>query len=219
MKLLKCDSGISGSAEKVQSPLTIFVWLCQFLQPRGGAELLLQVPPKEQSIPGSYHHHITYVGCFKSYVSYLFPGRLQLIQRSQEHYLIKQILSYKTLFLNVGNTISYGFSPEMNKSLHAALVKICTSRGDLLLPLLKGTTHCLGVLAFTVCNIQRALMSVNECHLFHVKDFSDTFVSYALPCQAPFFSDCPLLPSVTQQPDIREVGRFNLYRHTTNSHL
>jgi len=87
------------------------------------------------------------------------------------------------------------------------------------LPLLKGTTHCLAVLAFTVCNIQQALMSVNECHLFHVKDFSDTFVSYALPCQAPFFSDCPLLPSVTQQPDIREVGRFNLYCHTTNSHL
>jgi len=44
---------------------------------------------------------------------------------------MEQIFSYKTLFFNIVNTISYVFSPAM-------LVKICTSEGDPLplLPLL-----------------------------------------------------------------------------------
>lgn len=40
------------------------------------------------------------------------------------------IFSYKTLFFNILFIISYAFSPAVNKSLHAALVHICTSRGD-----------------------------------------------------------------------------------------
>jgi hypothetical protein len=43
--------------------------------------------------------------------------------------LIEQILSYKTLFFDLVITNGYALSPEMNKSLHAALVKTCTSRG------------------------------------------------------------------------------------------
>lgn len=42
----------------------------------------------------------------------------------------------------------------MNKSLHAALVEVCTSRGDLLPPVLKCTTHCLTVLTSTIWSIQ-----------------------------------------------------------------
>ena len=38
---------------------------------------------------------------------------------------IEQILSYKTLFFNTVTTVSYAFSPVMNKRLHANLVKIC----------------------------------------------------------------------------------------------
>jgi len=59
--------------------------------------------------------------------------------RGQYHYSIDLILSYKTLFFNIVSTISCAFSPEMNKRLHAALMKICTSGGY---PLLK-CTHCL----------------------------------------------------------------------------
>jgi len=44
--------------------------------------------------------------------------------------LIEQIISYKTLFLNIVTIISYAFLPALNKSLHAALVKIYTSEGD-----------------------------------------------------------------------------------------
>ena len=35
--------------------------------------------------------------------------------------LIEQIISHKTLFLNIVTTISYAFLPVMNKSLHAVL--------------------------------------------------------------------------------------------------
>ena len=53
-----------------------------------------------------------------------------LIQRAQLHCLIELILSYKTLFFNIVTTISYAFLLTMSKSLHAMLMKICTSRGD-----------------------------------------------------------------------------------------
>jgi len=43
---------------------------------------------------------------------------------------LEQILSYKTLFFNIVTTINYAFLPAMNKSLHAALVNICTSGAD-----------------------------------------------------------------------------------------
>jgi hypothetical protein len=43
--------------------------------------------------------------------------------------LIEEILTYKNLFFEIVNTIGYALSPAMYKSLHAALVRICTS-GD-----------------------------------------------------------------------------------------
>ena len=52
---------------------------------------------------------IFYVGCSESNVSYLFPWKLQQLQRVQEHYLIDQILSYKALFFNMVTTISCAF--------------------------------------------------------------------------------------------------------------
>ena len=61
----------------------------------------------------------------------------------------REILSYKILFFNTVTTISWASLPAMNKSLHAALRKICTSNGDPLLPQLKCITHCLTVLTST----------------------------------------------------------------------
>jgi hypothetical protein len=43
--------------------------------------------------------------------------------------LIEKIFSYKTLFFDIVTTIGYALSPAMIKSLHAALVNICTSGG------------------------------------------------------------------------------------------
>ena len=44
--------------------------------------------------------------------------------------MIEQILCYKILFFSIVTTISYAFSPAMNKSVHVVLIIICTSRGD-----------------------------------------------------------------------------------------
>jgi len=71
---------------------------------------------------------LNYIVLFKSNVSYLFPWKLQQIQKAQQHAVIEQILSYKTLFFYIVTTISYAFLPAV-KSLCAAIVKICTS-GD-----------------------------------------------------------------------------------------
>jgi hypothetical protein len=43
--------------------------------------------------------------------------------------MIKQILSYKTLFFDIVTTFAYGLSPAMNKRLHTALIIICTTGG------------------------------------------------------------------------------------------
>jgi hypothetical protein len=40
---------------------------------------------------------------------------------------MEHILIYNTLIFYVVTTIGYALSPAMNKSLHAALVKICTN--------------------------------------------------------------------------------------------
>jgi len=44
--------------------------------------------------------------------------------------LIEQIVNYETLFFSIVITIIYAFSLVMNRSLHAALIKICCRRGD-----------------------------------------------------------------------------------------
>jgi len=41
---------------------------------------------------------------------------------------MEKIHSYKTLFFNIIATINYAFSPAMNKSLHAVLVKLIQQR-------------------------------------------------------------------------------------------
>jgi len=66
--------------------------------------------------------------------------------------LIEQILSYRILFFHKVSTSGYAFSPAMNKSLRAVLIKICASGGDplLLSPLLQLITHHLNVLTSIV---------------------------------------------------------------------
>ena len=44
--------------------------------------------------------------------------------------MTEQILSYKTLFFHVVTIVSYALLPTVNKSLHAALIKICISQGN-----------------------------------------------------------------------------------------
>ena len=83
---------------------------------------------------------IEYVVCSASTASYLLPWKLQQKQKVQSQYFIQKVLNYKTLFSSIVITISCALSPAMNKSLHAMLVKTCTSRGDPLLLLLEHNT-------------------------------------------------------------------------------
>ena len=136
--------------------------------------------------------------------------------------MIQQILSYKTLFFNIVTTISSAFLPVMNKSLHAALITICTSAGDplLLLPLLKCTTcpslgsHPLASLHQVQQASMGAIFSIcgnSMTHLCFIHiSMSDTIVP-----------DCPSAAigyTATTCNGIL-VGRFDLYCHTTNIHL
>jgi len=76
-----------------------------------------------------------------------------------------------------------------------------------LLPLLKCTTHCLTVLTSTLWSLQT--FSKCQCVPFflHGGIWCCPFVSYALPCQTPFYQTAPLLPSVTQQQNVMEYWR------------
>ena len=100
------------------------------------------------------------------------------------------ILSYKTLFFDIDIIISYAFLQMMNKSLYAALIKICTLEvtavhgclecglsSMLLSSLLKQMTQCLTVLTshcLSSTNTQKVLMNVSGCHLFHMEELSGT---------------------------------------------
>ena len=75
-------------------------------------------------------HLYLYTDHTESNTSYLSPWKLQQIQRAQQHCFREQILSYKTLFFSTATTISYAFSPAMNKGLHATLVKMCSSESN-----------------------------------------------------------------------------------------
>lgn len=116
-------------------------------------------------------------------------------------------------------TFSYAFSPVLHKSLHAMLIKICASQGD---PVTTAETHhplppCAHKHCMGFVNFQQVLMNVRGVIFFHLKEFSDSFVSSALPCQTPFDQTPTLLPSVTATTHNGIlVGRFNLYCHPTN---
>ena len=62
---------------------------------------------------------------------------------------MEQILNYKALFFNILAIVSYAFLPAMNKSLHATLIKICTSGDD---PLFHN--YCDGIVARKMLPIQ-----------------------------------------------------------------
>jgi len=76
--------------------------------------------------------------------------------------------------------ISYAFLPAMNKSLHAMLVKICTSGGELLLsPLLLKCTTQPSVWSYPLFDLHQSSASVDECQnviFFCVEEFSDTLL-------------------------------------------
>ena len=130
--------------------------------------------------------------------------------------MIEQILSYKTQFFNIVITIRYAFLSATNKSLHAALGKICTSRGEplSLSPLLSHhpPLHCTHIHCLVSRNIQQAPVNVNGCYFFHMEEFSNTPLLHVHFYARQRSVRLPLCC----QPSHSKAGRFKLYCHTTN---
>ena len=117
----------------------------------------------------------------------------------------------KNKFSTVTN-ISHAFSPAMNKSLHATLIKICTGASDLLFH------SCYdGILVrkmlLTQSNFHYAriycLVSIFSKHqwmfmraIFSAWRNSVTDLCFVLPCQIPFCQTTSLLPSITWQRNV-----------------
>ena len=109
------------------------------------------------------------------------------------------------LFSSIVTTISSAFLPEVKKSLHAVLIKTCTSGSDPLSPLLNApptASPCL----HSLFGLHKCPASLNECQrlTFFLNGGIQchSFASSALPCQTLFcqpFCFALLLPSVTRQ--------------------
>ena len=79
------------------------------------------------------------------------------------------------IFFNIVTTLSYSFLPAVNSSLHATLVRICTSGDVPLLPSprlnpITSLIHCL-----VSINVQQVLTLVSGTHFFFcMQEFNDT---------------------------------------------
>ena len=122
-----------------------------------------------------------YMGCSESNASYLFPWKLQQMQRTQEHYLIEQILSYRTLFFNTVSTISSAISPEQELACHSCknlhqwrwcTAAVATVEKHHPLP------HCSHIHWLVCRNIQQALRNVSGCHFSCMKEYNSTHLLY-----------------------------------------
>ena len=104
----------------------------------------------------------------------------------------------KTLFFNIVTTLTNAFLTMMNKSLHAMLLKICTSRGD---PL-SHCHHCWNAPSNTsLCShplfgLHKHSSSIKECQwmpfFFNMEKFSDTPLLHLQSCVRHHFIRLPL---------------------------
>jgi len=137
-----------------------------------------------------------------------FHGNYNIYKELNDTYLIEQILSYKNYFSTV-TTINCAFSLAMNKSLHAELVKVCSSRGD---PLLFLTSIVWSPKTFRKCRwISMGTIFSAQRNSVALVCFIPTSVSYVI------LSDCPsaAICHVATKCNGTLVRRFNLYYHTT----
>ena len=114
---------------------------------------------------------------FKSNVSYLFPWKLQQIQREQQ-YLIQQILSHN-IFQHSHHHYPLIFTSDEQKP---ACFCVCKYLYHWRWPTLSVTTaemhhpppHCVHIHCLVSRNIQQASVNVSGHRFFHMEEFSDT---------------------------------------------
>ena len=134
------------------------------------------------------------------FISKKKPKNLQ--QRTQQHCLIEQILSYQPLFLNTVISINYAFSPVMNKRLHVVLIKFFIAIQNVVYlfyhcdhfwntpPTTSSYSHPLVVL-------QKHSAGFCECHwvpFFSARRNSMAPLCLTFPCPLTFCQTAPPLP-------------------------
>ena len=136
--------------------------------------------------------------------------------------MIEQILSYEAVLFNAVTTISFAFSPALNKSMHAVLVKICASRGDppLLLVLLKPppAPHCAHIHCLISINVQQVSMGAT----FSTWRISVTHLcSICASISDAILSDCSSAAICHTATKFNGMlaGWFSPYCRPTNIHL
>ena len=136
---------------------------------------------------------------------FFFSWKIQQILKEQCHNSIEQILCYKTLFFNIVTIISCAFLTAVNKSLHAMLIKMCTSRVDWQCWNAWPTTS---MCSHPLFGLHKCSTSISECHWVpffpHGEIQWHIFASYPLPYQMPLCQTAHLLPSITQKQNVME---------------
>jgi len=142
------------------------------------------------------------------------------MQRAQWHYLVEQVLSYNTV-----TTTSCAFLPVMNNSLHAALLKITTSRGGPLPTVAVATAETHHPPLIVLTSLWYPQMFSEHWRMSMGTIFSTWRNSVTHLCfmhtsmSDTTLSDCPsavIWHTATKCNGIL-VGRFNLYCHTNTS--
>ena len=156
-----------------------------------------------------FFSHMVWTKCIghsESNVFYLFPWKLQKIQRAK-HYLTEQTLTYTTVFVNIVTIISHALLAVMNKSLHAVLVNICMAIWNMAC-----LTCCwhqfwnapppASLCSHPLFGLYKCSTRINDCQwvpfFLHGRIQWHTFASHALPCPTLLCQAAPLLPSVTR---------------------
>ena len=98
------------------------------------------------------------------------------------------------IFFNTVTTVSCAFSRVINKSLHAMLVKICTSSGDSLVRncydgviarkmlLTQFNFQCSNIHCLVPIVIQKELLNDNGYNFFHMEEFNSTLLQHVHFC-------------------------------------
>jgi len=128
--------------------------------------------------------------------------------------LIEQILSYKKLFFDVVTTIGYALSPAMNKSLHAVLVKICTS-GDG--PLFHGSYD--GVIARKMLLTQSLFPRPEQMEVRRHQILTIRWVWYDIPTKIDIVLHSLQIGMGPGVVVLQEKGRLLLWPDSGNSSL
>ena len=157
--------------------------------------------------------------CSESNASYLFPQKLQQLQRAQQHCLIEHIHSYTMKFF------------QQSPPLAVHICQLCAGACMLLsrtwlvfhITVTTAETHYPPPCAHSYClvsiSVQQALMNVSGAIFFPLWRNSVTHLGFVCTSMSDTaLSECPsaaICHTATTCNGIL-VGRFNLYCHPTN---